>query len=153
MLDCLSIISQQLGLRSPCQEWGTASLASPAEQVVFCNTDTLLCGRDLFHTKQPSYGIFDHHLQANPSKAHSKVSWVFLQTYLQPCRLQNRPLHWSFKPLLDQTETELIQTGKKEIRIKQPPPSLQLFIDRCPGCHYSWQTISANEIFVFTIIL
>lgn len=81
-----------------------ASLASQAEQVVFCSTDTLLCGRDLFPSKQPSHGIFDHHLQANPSTAHSKVSWVFLQTYLQPCRLQNRPLHWSFKPLIDQRQ-------------------------------------------------
>lgn len=26
------------------------------------HTDVLLYGRDLFHTKQPSHGIFDHHL-------------------------------------------------------------------------------------------
>lgn len=59
-LDCLSVISQEL--RSPCQAWGMASLACQAEQAVFCSTDVLLCGRDLFPTKQPSHGIFDHHL-------------------------------------------------------------------------------------------
>lgn len=74
----------------------------------------------------------------------------FLQTYLQPCRLHCRPPYWPFEPPTDQTETELTHIGKKEIRIKQPPLSLKLYIDRCPGCHYSQQTTSTNEVFVLT---
>lgn len=87
------------------------------------------------------------------AKLIPRSAGYFLQTYLQSYRLQSRPRYWPFEAPADQTQTELIHIGKNKIRIKQPPLSLQLCIDRCPGCHYSQQTTSTNKVFLSSHLL